>query len=244
MCRRLSASTLGSDLSSSGRRPVITSAVSSTPSRDTDRDRASRSGTVYVLRSGQEDLFKIGRTGSAVEARIRSLSTGNPHPLTLFDSIETEDDAACEAFIHGQLQGRRSTDSHAREFFAVSATELESVISRARTFLSYDLPRAKEVEILARADCDGQIISAKEGHVHLYRQLLVAREYEYRARAKRLRLENDLKLAIGTAAEVEGLATWKAHAKVVFDEARFKTAEPSLHRRFLRETSVRTLRLL
>lgn len=62
---------------------------------------------VYILRSGNEDLFKIGRTRGELAARIKNLSTGNPHALTLFDSIETDDDAACETYLHGRLQSRR-----------------------------------------------------------------------------------------------------------------------------------------
>jgi len=38
---------------------------------------------VYILRSGSENLFKIGRTDGDVDARIRQLATGNPHRLTI-----------------------------------------------------------------------------------------------------------------------------------------------------------------
>ena len=37
---------------------------------------------VYILRSGSENLFKIGRTDGDVDARIRQLATGNPYKLT------------------------------------------------------------------------------------------------------------------------------------------------------------------
>jgi hypothetical protein len=33
---------------------------------------------VYILRSGTENIFKIGRTKGDVDTRILQLSTGNP----------------------------------------------------------------------------------------------------------------------------------------------------------------------
>src|SRR5262249_31174526 len=70
---------------------------------------------VYVLRSGDEDLFKIGRTRD-INSRRLTLSTGNPHPLTLFAVIETEHASWCETYLHSVLRSRRV----AGEFFAVS----------------------------------------------------------------------------------------------------------------------------
>src|SRR5438552_846267 len=72
---------------------------------------------VYILRSGGENLFKIGRTDGDVDARIRQLATGNPHPLTKFDVIQTEHDSLCETYLHRMLRSRKSLASDAREFF-------------------------------------------------------------------------------------------------------------------------------
>ena len=40
---------------------------------------------VYILQSGDENYFKIGRTKDDVEKRRKALSTGNPKELKLFD---------------------------------------------------------------------------------------------------------------------------------------------------------------
>ena len=53
---------------------------------------------VYVLRSGTENIFKIGRTTRDVDARIYQLSTGNPQPLTKYAVIETDYDTVCEKY--------------------------------------------------------------------------------------------------------------------------------------------------
>jgi Meiotically Up-regulated Gene 113 (MUG113) protein len=66
---------------------------------------------VYILRSGSENLFKIGRTDRDVDARIRQLATGNPHRLTKFDCIETEHDSLCETYLHRILRSRKSLAS-------------------------------------------------------------------------------------------------------------------------------------
>src|SRR5712691_1199534 len=63
---------------------------------------------VYILRSGDENLFKIGRTDGDVEARIRQLATGNPYRLTKFDVIDTEHDSLCETYLHRMLRSKRS----------------------------------------------------------------------------------------------------------------------------------------
>lgn len=81
---------------------------------------------VYVLRSGTENIFKIRRTKGDVGARILQLSTGNPHPLTRFDVIETEHDAQCESYLHRRLSMKRINSGPAQEFFAITPAELNS----------------------------------------------------------------------------------------------------------------------
>ncbi len=44
---------------------------------------------VYILRSGDSDMLKIGRTRGEVRERIKQLCTGNPHPLSIFREIDT-----------------------------------------------------------------------------------------------------------------------------------------------------------
>src|SRR5262245_57583150 len=98
---------------------------------------------VYILRSGDDELFKIGRTRRAVQARIKQLSTGNPYELTVFDVIETEYDGDCETYLHGRLRTKRLTGD-AREFFAISPDELAEAIRDAREFLEEFVPRQRE----------------------------------------------------------------------------------------------------
>jgi excinuclease UvrABC nuclease subunit len=46
-------------------------------------------GYVYIYRSGDGNVFKIGKAKD-IANRIRAHATGNPEPLTEFDVIESE----------------------------------------------------------------------------------------------------------------------------------------------------------
>src|SRR5262249_6207198 len=103
---------------------------------------------VYVLRSGDDNLFKIGRA-TDLEKRMKHLATGNPHPLTPYAVIETEHPAACEAFMHHLVQSRRSTRSDAQEFFHLDPGELDALVQAAQSFVADFLPMKSEAEQLA-----------------------------------------------------------------------------------------------
>ncbi len=75
---------------------------------------------VYILQSGTENIFKVGRTKRDVDARIQQLSTGNPYPLTKFEVIETEHDALCESYLHRRLSTKKIFRGLAQEFFAIT----------------------------------------------------------------------------------------------------------------------------
>jgi len=198
---------------------------------------------VYVLRSGSENLFKIGRTDRDVDARIRQLATGNPWRLTKFDVIETEHDSLCETYLHGVLRSRRSLASEAREFFAITPEELKPVICDARDFLAEFIPKQLEAERLAKEQSNGILLKPGHREWEIYRRLLEILENQYRLKFERGRLENQLKLVIGKADGLEQVATWKSLEIKTFDEAAFKLAEPKLFESFLRVSLQRRFRL-
>jgi len=199
---------------------------------------------VYILRSGDEDLFKIGRTRGDVEARIKHLSTGNPHPLTPFDVIETEHDAVGETYLHRKLRSKRFLDGEAREFFALTASELADAIQDAREFLDEFVPKQREADRLAKEESDSRILTPGREEWETYQRLLQVRQDEDDLRLERAFLETTLKLVIGRAAGLDRIATWKAHTVKTLDEDAFRLAEPTLFQKFLRESRIRKFRLL
>jgi hypothetical protein len=112
---------------------------------------------VYVLRSGTENFFKIGRTRGDVDARIQQLSTGNPYPLTKFGVIDTEHDALCESYLHKRLSTKRITSGSAQEFFAITPAELNSILDEVRIYLKEWLPVVLEADKIAAEDSDGSV---------------------------------------------------------------------------------------
>jgi hypothetical protein len=186
---------------------------------------------VYIFRNGNEDLFKIGWSSGDAADRRDDLATGNPH-LTLvhsIDSLDDEDAHACEGFLHGSLQSKR----YSGEFFALAQAELAEVLENARQYLA-ERPREREAKRLAGEASDGRILKPTDQQWETYRALLLARENEYRAKSHAYRLKNELKLFIGTADELDGIASWKSHEVARFDAALFKAGNPDLYEKFVR----------
>src|SRR5215469_975464 len=115
---------------------------------------------VYVFRSGDQDIFKIGHTRNEPNKRRKQLSTGNPHPLTIFDVIETESKqhVVCETFLKKILRSKKFIDGDADEFFCVDPSELKVAIRKTREFLEEFLPKQRAVAQLSRQSSDGRLL--------------------------------------------------------------------------------------
>jgi hypothetical protein len=77
-----------------------------------------------------------------------------------------------------------------------------------------------------------------------YLRLLEVRQAEDGLAIERERLEGELKLAIGSAAGLDGIATWKSHLKRELDIEALKWDHPTLCEEYERELRVRSFRLL
>ena len=181
-----------------------------------------------------------------LQARIRQLATGNPHRLTLFDAIEVDDQdtAVCETYLHQRLRSKRSRDSEAREFFALTEGEVRGAVREAGEFLREFVPKQREAERLAKETSDGTLLRPGDQEWEWYRRLLDIREAEHGLELERKRLEIQLKLVIGMADGLDRLATWKGHEVRRFDEGAFKIAEPKLYDTFVCVSVQRRFRLL
>ncbi len=194
---------------------------------------------VYVLRSGNEDVFKIGRTRQDVDSRRRGLATGNPHPLTVFDVIETEHEALCETLLHRRFRSRRVSG----EFFAVGPEELEAAIGETRELLADLVASQKEVERLGEEESDGLVLKPGSAEWSLYEKLLEVREAQDHYAFQRELLENKLKLTIGGAEGLEGIATWKTQDRRQFDAASFRLDRPEMFQSYIKLCRLRVFRL-
>lgn len=197
---------------------------------------------VYILRSGSEDIFKIGHTHNEPNRRRKQLSTGNPHPLTIFDVIETEpkQHVVCETFLKKILRSKKFIDGDANEFFGVEPSEIRVAIRKTREFLEEFLPKQKAVAQLSKQSSDGRLLLPGDAEKDIYQRLQQIREEQDKLALERTILENELKLAIGTASGMIGIATWKSSFREDFHEAKFKVDYPDLYKSYLRQLQVRT----
>jgi len=200
-------------------------------------------GYVYILRSGDQNVFKIGKA-TDLERRVKTLATGNPEPLTQFDVIETDYAAQCETYMHHRLRSKRSGRSAANEFFDVDPGELTALIQDARNYVEEVLPKILEAERLAEQECDERILQPSDREWETYRTLLDVRERYDTLSFDKDRLEAELKLAIGTAAGIERVANWKVVSAHRFDTDAFSREQPDQYQAFLRESRSRRFTLL
>jgi hypothetical protein len=200
-------------------------------------------GFVYIRRSGDTDLFKIGRTGD-VEQRGKQLATGNPERMTLFDTIESEYASECETYLKERLRLRRSRRSAATEIYEVDEVELRQAIEATRAFDREVLTNREVIEHLSHVESDDRLLPAGERELELYEKLLAARHAEDTAKRERERLEMKLKLAIGTSSGLDGLVTWRTQWARELDTSALREHEPEIYARFLKATPRRSFRLV
>jgi hypothetical protein len=82
--------------------------------------------TVYVLRAGDTNLFKIGFTTGTTADRMRALQTGCPYPLSIYDVIQSEAAQELERLLHRELAPARTSG----EWFNVEPERLGAVLAR------------------------------------------------------------------------------------------------------------------
>jgi len=198
---------------------------------------------VYVLRSGDSSLFKIGRTDGDVDVRIRQLATGNPEQLALFDHIDTEHHLFCEGYLHKSLRSRRSLASGAREFFQLAPEELRGVLQETREFLAEFVADEARAQEFSERETDGVLLKPGDGEGSVYKELVAVRQDEDVANFRRRLLENKLKVLIAGSDGFEGMATWKKQPRQVLDQVALKAEQPEMHGRYLRTENRRVFRI-
>jgi len=197
-------------------------------------------GYVYAFRHGREDEFKFGRTTN-LDKRRKTLQTGCPRALTLFDCIETDDYREGEAFILRRLAHKRLIG----EFCAVTADEASEAMQACRAYLENELPRWREddheVAELSTTESDPEMLPSSEDVLEKYGQLLRLRAAKKlkqieidRLEIEEARLETAIKLAIGHAKGIDGVATWETgNSRRAFNGEALKAVNPELYEMYL-----------
>ena len=198
---------------------------------------------VYILRHGRENKFKIGRTTKSVKVRLKELSTGNPD-LVIFDVIETEHETTIEKYIHRRLATRKIINgSSSDEFYAVSPVDLIPVIDEARTYNSDCLPTIAQADDLDAEDPDGSVKEPGNEAIAMHHEMLEIEQQIARLQARQAYLIASIKITMGTASELRGIATFDNVVSNRFNSALFKAENPDLYDKYRSPSVSRVFKL-
>lgn len=202
-------------------------------------------GLVYLIQNGDEPQFKIGLTRKPeAETRKKALSTGNPNPLRVIDTIETEYPKECEKFLHKHLASRKITGGHAQEFFAISLEEVKPYFEKARIYVGEIATLKPEVDRLKEATSTDEMKNAGNEDVSIAQRMRELRQQQEMGELELDLLEAKLKIRIGDAAGIDGVVTWKTVQGTTFDSAAFKEAHADLYATFCKPTESRRFKLI
>src|SRR6478672_7055640 len=166
--------------------------------------RGNQGGTmgVYIYRSGDENVFKVGRS-TDVDRRVKTHATSNPERLSRFDVIETEYPSQVEKYLKHRLRSNRCTRGEGTEWFEVDPDELAALIEDARNYADEVLPMIVEAKRLSSQACDDRILRPTEDVLETYRSLVDVQERYDTLGFHRDYLKAQVKLVIGTASGIE-----------------------------------------
>jgi Meiotically up-regulated gene 113 len=185
------------------------------------QQEVSEMATVYFLRNGNDDLFKIGITRGEVEARRKALSTGNPSGLVEFARIETPNASATETFAHNWIESRRCSGD-AKEFYALTEDEAATHVALTTEFATTTLPIREKVAEVTKLSSSDRVLVPGEREVAICQELAEVDEQIYRLSMRKEMLESRLKLGMGDAREIAGHVTWKTEVRHRLDNAAVK----------------------
>lgn len=253
-------------------------------------------GFVYAYRYGDGDHVKIGKTKD-LNTRRRGLQGAHHNRLMLAESIEHEDYAEGEKYLHRLLADRRvQAGAGSREHFVVTDAELAKAFKETRRYLDYELPRRRQLPRYEALDAGENILPATAEMLELRSrsrevrntradrqaeldrldeeankacERVLRRQSSERERLNReiheldveeAELQTTIKLAIGPAAGIDGVATWKSVRgrrrfdaewvkadnpelfeayRTSFDSARFRKEQPAVYDAHMRVTTHR-----
>jgi hypothetical protein len=229
-------------------RPVCCGGASVTPAERRKgaaggRGKEQNMACVYIFRHGMENKFKIGRTKKSAEIRLKELQTGNPD-LTSFDVIETEYDTEVEKYIHRRLATKKIINgSSSDEFYAVSAAELQPIIAEAYEYNRECLPTIAQAGDFGAEEPDGSIKEPGNAALAMHRELLEIEEERARLDSRVAFLEAEIKITMGTASELRGIATWQTVKSNRFNSVVFKVEHPDMYEKYLSTSISRVFKL-
>jgi hypothetical protein len=157
--------------------------------------------------------------------------------------IETEYETAIEKYIHRRLSTKKIINGSASdEFYAVSEAELQPIIAEARD-LNEKMPTIEQAEELGAEQPDGSIKDPGNAALTIHYELREIEEKKALLDFRQEYLVSEIKLNMGTASELRGIATWKTRTFRRFNTEAFQIDHPDLYEKYLSPSISRTFLL-
>jgi hypothetical protein len=204
-------------------------------------------GLVYLLRSGDSTVYKIGRTRNTVEKRKKGgLSTGNPDILHNIKTWECGNAAnVFENLLHNTFVANHLSDRDATEFFDFTSTPEANVVAQIDALFADFQTEWQELPDLTQTD-DVLIPSTTELELLVQeRRNLQAKikVLEYHVHNKDAKIKAMLGNHMGFEFQGRPVVTWKQQTTTRFDQQALKEKYPEIAKEFLKPTLSRVFRL-
>ena len=183
-------------------------------------------GTLYVLRAGARDLYKVGITRSSISTRKRNLQTGSADSLKLVTEHHLPKDhlTSCERFVHAGLSPLRSV-SGGKEFFRSEDSLAEPVKALVDEYMGLVNEKSTLPDLLERRRIvDGQFRAAS-----IKKSLLEASIVEGLGDTESFSVDGDKLVSV------------HSFEQKYFDLNAFREAHPETYTQFLQNRKVRKI---
>jgi len=209
--------------------------------------KMSGEGSIYLLRSGTSDHYKIGRTVDSAAKRRKTLKTGNPEPLHILHEWRVPDrHGEFETMLHMTYVSQRLHSADSTEFFAFPDKTEQQLIAEINAV--YD-EFSRRLEGPADADSE-QAFDTCLDDVDDELQALLARHRMLHAEIKLKTMEcefidRQIKHRIGGHAgftlpgRERPLVSWKTMETKRFDQSAFAKSHPDLFATFQKVSTTR-----
>lgn len=153
------------------------------------------SGYVYAFRYGDGDHVKIGKSNDLTKRR-NQLQVAHYNPVVLVQSIEDENYADGERYIHkllGERRLRQAGERGSREHFLVTDDELELAFAKTRRYLREELPNLRRLQEYEGLEASDEILPATDSILQIKHRLEELRSRRTQLLPERHRLDAELR---------------------------------------------------
>jgi hypothetical protein len=132
--------------------------------------------------------------------------------------------------------------SSSDEFYAVSAPELQPIIAEAYDY-NGKMPVIEQAQELGAEEPDGSIKEPGNAAVSMHQELLEIEEEMARLDARVEYLVAGIKITIGAASALRGIATWQTVMSNRFNATAFKADHPDIYEQYRSKSINRVFKL-